>query len=91
MSRAGSKILQTLAPLVREYAAGARAKEAGRKVAVLGAAGGIGQPLSLLMKVMSVGSRAASKHRDLDRAMGPPGSGERAPLHAYGVYHDLLL
>lgn len=45
----GGKIVQQLAPLVREFASGGARKE--RKVAVLGAAGGIGQPLSLLMKV----------------------------------------
>jgi hypothetical protein len=46
----GSKILSQLAPLVRDMATGgARGKD--RKVAVLGAAGGIGQSLSLLMKV----------------------------------------
>ena len=49
----GGKILSNFAPLVREFASGgARGKE--RKVAVLGAAGGIGQPLSLLMKVRYV-------------------------------------
>ena len=63
--RGGPKILQALAPLVREYAAG-RGKEAGRKVAVLGAAGGIGQSLSLLMKVRGCGALRAA-------VAGPPG------------------
>jgi len=45
----GSKLFTRLAPLVRDMATGARGKD--RKVAVLGAAGGIGQSLSLLMKV----------------------------------------
>jgi hypothetical protein len=45
-----NKILSTFAPLVRNMATSANYKE--RKVAVLGAAGGIGQPLSLLMKVI---------------------------------------
>lgn len=42
----GAKIITEF---VRGMATAARGKE--RKVAVLGAAGGIGQPLSLLMKV----------------------------------------
>lgn len=36
----------------RQYASSAGVE--GRKVAVLGAAGGIGQPLSLLMKVRNI-------------------------------------
>lgn len=36
-----------------------------RKVAILGAAGGIGQPLSLLMKVGSLARAQACEARDL--------------------------
>jgi malate dehydrogenase len=55
MFSTGSKLVAALA---RGMATSARGKE--RKVAVLGAAGGIGQPLSLLMKV-----RACSKPRGM--------------------------
>jgi glycerate kinase len=55
-----------LSSLVRGMATAARGKE--RKVAVLGAAGGIGQPLSLLMKVrMAPGRRLGARAR----AAGP--------------------
>ena len=48
MSR-GRHLAQMAMQLGREMATAAKAPE--RKVAVLGAAGGIGQPLSMLMKV----------------------------------------
>ena len=50
MSRQVPRIAQLMAQWAsRDFATAARGKE--RKVAVLGAAGGIGQPLSMLMKV----------------------------------------
>ena len=71
-----SAFKQLAGPLLR--VAGARgfaaAGEApGRKVAVMGAAGGIGQPLSLLMKVKKNGERAvrAAARFSRSRAVRP--------------------
>ena len=50
---------QALAPGARAYAAGVPT----RKVAVLGAAGGIGQPLGLLMKVRTASTGLHSSAR----------------------------
>merc|ERR1719224_244387 len=43
--------MPALRTLARSFSAAAASAEGGRKVAVLGAAGGIGQPLSMLMKM----------------------------------------
>ncbi len=49
MRNSVTRLASLAAQASREMATAARGKE--RKVAVLGAAGGIGQPLSILMKV----------------------------------------